>query len=477
MRFPSRSCLPIILAFLLCGHCGKLSYTQNPNSSANGQYGSAEITVLYPSQEEQKKILNQGGSTSLFIVSIKGDTLFKKVWVLPDTIPSGFNTGPVPASDSACFILCILDTKDTITHIGYTKVALSSGANIKVSILALSRFGSIKVKMVLPADIKANIHHIEMVVEAKDFSPLICNLVISGDTAKGELTRVLAGDNRIVTLRVCDANNRLLYIGKDTLTLLPGHISNVNIQLQLSGIISSVDAQIGSDGSLNLIATFPGQTAVSTDTSMVFVPTGDFIYGLETEEVTIHSDSFWIDKYEVTNQSFAAFLKANPDSMHLYSDSMQIDTVGGIIEAIKGFQTHPVVYASWYAADAYCRWRGKKLPSDTLWEKAARGSDGRTFPWGETEPDSTFLNYNSKFNGTTPVDGGMFEKGKSVYGAYDMSGNVYEWCNTKDPDGTTKYIRKGGGWNSTKTYCMSAYTGKDYRTAKTKALGFRCAKY
>jgi formylglycine-generating enzyme required for sulfatase activity len=467
-----------ILFLLLYAHCINLASPQDNNTTISGSvYGSAVITVLYPTQEEKMKILDQGGGAKLLAMDVTGDTLYQKVWILPDTIPAGFSTGPIPASDSIYFILYFFNTQDTITHWGSKGVHLTAGAAIDVNILTLSRFGSIRVKMAIPLSVRQNISRIEMVVAAKEFSPKICDLTLSSDSAAGELAKIPTGENRIITLFVYDAKNRPLYTGKDTISLEPGYISTVNIQLQLTGITANVTAQVGSDGVVNLQPYFPGQVLASSESGMVFVPAGDFIFGLETEEKTIRTDSFWIDKYEVTNGAFLEFLKANPESLHLYADSMRIDTAGNLMEAEKGFQTHPITQVSWYGADAFCRWKGKKLPSDTLWEKAARGTDGRTYPWGEAEPDSTLLNYNDRFKGTTPVDGHLFENGKSIYGAYDMSGNVYEWCGTKDPDGTSKFVRKGGGWNSTKPYCLSAYTGKDSRTTRTKALGFRCAKY
>jgi formylglycine-generating enzyme required for sulfatase activity len=88
-----------------------------------------------------------------------------------------------------------------------------------------------------------------------------------------------------------------------------------------------------------------------------------------------------------------------------------------------------VIEMRWEDANAYCVWAGRSLPTEAQWEKAAKGTDGRIFPWGDENPNETLLNYNRNVGETTRV--GSYEDGKSPYGAYDMAGNVWEWVADK----------------------------------------------
>ena len=172
------------------------------------------------------------------------------------------------------------------------------------------------------------------------------------------------------------------------------------------------------------------------DTDMVLILAGEFQMGNnngDSDEKPVHTvyvDAFYIDKYEVTNAEYKAFVDANPEwgkdqIPHAYHDGYYlIHWIGNDYPA--GKENHPVVYVSWYAAMAYANWAGKRLPTEAEWELAARGKlEDMMYPWGNTI-DGTKANYykDTEGNGTLPV--GSFPA--NTFGLYDMSGNVREWC-------------------------------------------------
>ncbi|RKU12753.1 hypothetical protein C6502_05250, partial [Candidatus Poribacteria bacterium] len=143
---------------------------------------------------------------------------------------------------------------------------------------------------------------------------------------------------------------------------------------------------------------------------------------------TVHTDAFYMDKHEVTNAQYKAFVNANPQWRKdripaAYHDGDYLKHWNGNnYPSEKG--NHPVTYVSWYGAMAYAKWAGKRLPTEAEWEKAARGGlTGKKYPWGNTI-DSDEANYNKNVDGTTPVR----KYSSNDYGLYDMAGNVAEWC-------------------------------------------------
>jgi len=225
---------------------------------------------------------------------------------------------------------------------------------------------------------------------------------------------------------------------------------------------------------------------------MILIPAGEFTMGSNSrlpDEGPQHKttvDAFWIDKYEVTNFQYKKFIDATRRRSPAHFENRTFP---------ENKIDHPVTYVSWKDANAYCKWADKRLPSDKEWEKAARGTDARIYPWGEIY-DTDFVNSPQRWmelkleGDTTPV--GVFEGGKSPYGLYDMSGNVWEWTaswyqaypgNTEESEnyGQTYKTLKGGSWWDCSFYkCgISAPTfNRSFflRSTKNKSFGFRCSK-
>ena len=153
---------------------------------------------------------------------------------------------------------------------------------------------------------------------------------------------------------------------------------------------------------------------------MVYIPAGEFIMGSDAGENNerpahpVYLDAYWIDQTEVTNAMYLTCVEAencSPPPDRAYLDD-------------PAYAQHPAVYLDWDAAQNYCRQTGGRLPTEAEWEKAARGTDGRTYPWGESI-DCEKANFGRCVDDTTPV--GSYEAGRSPYGLYDMAGNVWEW--------------------------------------------------
>ncbi len=223
--------------------------------------------------------------------------------------------------------------------------------------------------------------------------------------------------------------------------------------------------------------------------SMAVVPAGTFIRGSSTgdaDEQPVHQvylDSFYIDMYQVSVRHYARFLEAT---------THDAPPDWGIMNRPQ-HQTRPVANVDWMDADAYCKWVGKRLPTEAEWEKAARGTDGRTYPWGNESPTGLHANSGreiwSSHAALTPI--GMLEGGKSPYGIYDMAGNVWEWVSDwYDPDyyktglrhnpagplmGWSKVIR-GGSWGSGPKDLRTSDRDTHVPSARGLGTGFRCAK-
>jgi formylglycine-generating enzyme required for sulfatase activity/serine/threonine protein kinase len=191
------------------------------------------------------------------------------------------------------------------------------------------------------------------------------------------------------------------------------------------------------------------------------VPAGSFTSGTGAEKSTVYLDDFFMDLHEVSNARYAAFVKAtgHPPPRHWR---------GGKPPA--GKESHPVVFVSLTDAQAYAKWAGKRLPTEMEWEKAARGTDGRSWPWGDRFI-ADVANFKDAGKGNT-VPVGSYPRGKSPYGVLDMAGNVWEWAVRP---GSKKGVIRGGSWESAGTSegrCVY-FVDKDPGTRKPD-IGFRC---
>ena len=151
-----------------------------------------------------------------------------------------------------------------------------------------------------------------------------------------------------------------------------------------------------------------------------------------------------------------------------------------------GRDDFPVVYVNWGDADAYCEWAGNRLPTEAEWEYAARGTDGRSYPWGEGI-DATKANYTLNIGHSTVV--GSYPTGASPFGCLDMAGNVWEWVSDWHDDypsgavgnptgpGTGMFrIKRGGSWMSGGAQCYAAHRDPTDPSPRYNTLGFRCAR-
>jgi formylglycine-generating enzyme required for sulfatase activity len=219
---------------------------------------------------------------------------------------------------------------------------------------------------------------------------------------------------------------------------------------------------------------------------MVFVPAGEFTMGSQIMPAerpihTVNLDAFWIDSYEVTNALYHKCVESAA------CQPPQNTSGGDYDDPAHG--NFPVVQVIWADADQYCHWAGKRLPTEAEWEKAARGTDARIYPWGNTfDPALVNSAYNTNLK-TTAV--GSFPGGASPYGTMDMAGNVWEWVadwyddhyyaqsphdNPIGPITGTYKVARGGGYGGTEAVMRTSQRRTLYPDDYGGYLGFRCAR-
>ena len=258
---------------------------------------------------------------------------------------------------------------------------------------------------------------------------------------------------------------------------------------------------------------------------MVLVPAGEFTMGSnsgqddEQPAHRVYLDTFFIDKYEVTNAQYAEFMRSTGHRRPAGALWHPIGNTREAQNALSGYEDHPVEGVNWFDAQAYCQWAGKRLPTEAEWEKAARGTDGRTYPWGEQEPTCEYaIMFDPEVDPwpfglgcgrpqTWPV--GSKPNGVSLYGAHDMAGNVAEWVSDwyafdyyarspqANPSGPEKggrifsllgkkgpfRVLRGGNWSAEGDGVRSSRRGREEPDVRERARhifvlvgGFRCAR-
>ena len=234
----------------------------------------------------------------------------------------------------------------------------------------------------------------------------------------------------------------------------------------------------------------PVQVIDQTGVTMRLVSAGDFIMGSdrgmpdEKPERTFYLDEFYIDKYEVTNAFYSVCVKAGVcEAPKPGKTSARVAYFGD-----SNFDNYPVVDVDWNMARTYCEWRGARLPTELEWEKAARGPDGRTYPWGE-EISCNQANY---FGCQGEIDSvSRFENGISVYGVQNMAGNVAEWVSSlykaypydmtdgrEDLEASGERVVRGGAWINADSdnEVRAAHRQKADPATASDSIGFRCAR-
>ena len=219
--------------------------------------------------------------------------------------------------------------------------------------------------------------------------------------------------------------------------------------------------------------------------NQVYIPAGEFTMGsgAKDKEILSHKvylDAYWMDQTDVTNAMYSVCVKAGTCTHpahydHYFDDSKYAD--------------YPVVYITWYAAQDFCTWEGGTLPTEAQWEKAARGWDGRPYPWGPSPADITLLNYNGDHGDI--VSAYDYLIALSPYGLLQMSGNVRQWMsdwyqrtyysispykNPQGPDSGEYKSLRGGAFDDDFQEVESTYRAYHEPTSAGQERGFRCVQ-
>lgn len=277
---------------------------------------------------------------------------------------------------------------------------------------------------------------------------------------------------------------------------LGGHESVVGQPFSMPQIIQQPEQQ---QEQVQQMGQHPSTITGKDGAPMVLVPAGEFAMGAREDDNgaqpaerpahQVYLDTFYIDQYEVTTSLYGKFFRETKrDPPSFWSEVV-----------LKQHGNKPVVGVTWEDANAYCEWAGKRLPTEAQWEKAARGTDQRMYPWGNEPPIPNLANFDKccdfKDYGVL-TDVGSFEGGKSPYEAYDMAGNVWEWVadwydanfyqqranakgalqNPHGPQNRESKVLRGGSWNNGARYLRTTLRLADFPPNRSSLNGFRCAE-
>ena len=219
------------------------------------------------------------------------------------------------------------------------------------------------------------------------------------------------------------------------------------------------------------------------DSMLVYIPSGEFIMGLgygDAPTKTFTLDSYWIQQTEVTDKMYTQCVTSG-------NCSAPVQEVGAPPYSAAQFGDYPIVGVTWDAANTYCQWIGGQLPSEAQWEKAARGTNGNKYPWGNNSPNCDLANLKTCGGHTDPVNAHL--DGKSALGLLDMAGNVYEWVNdyydpnyyasapSSNPTGPatgSRRMTRGSSFETDLTLILSAVRHQSPQDYHNYDLGFRC---
>ena len=236
---------------------------------------------------------------------------------------------------------------------------------------------------------------------------------------------------------------------------------------------------------VELTATPTQASPAEVEAPMMAIPAGEFTMGSDVEDErpahVVFVGAFEIDMFEVTNEEFARFVE---ETDYVTDAEKEGDSMPWRVYA-EGKPKHPVVKVSWNDAKAYCEWVGKRLPTEAEWEKAARGTDARIYPWGNEWDVAKANTKEAGYRGTIIV--GSLPDGASPYGVMDMAGNVAEWTadwfkaypgsGYQSPYFGEKYrVIRGGGWFSDEKLVRTTERSASSVTLANDDVGFRCAR-
>lgn len=230
------------------------------------------------------------------------------------------------------------------------------------------------------------------------------------------------------------------------------------------------------------------KTSAQDGMVQVYVPEGEFLMGKgevrkndDSPTHRVYLDAFWMDKYEVSNSMYLKCLQAGACSDMVSDNTTYQNWV---------YRDHPVTYVTWEQAAAYCQWAGRRLPTEAEWEKAARGTDGRTYPWGDEAPNARLANFEGSMIHEA-VSVYRYPLGASPYGVLNMSGNAREWiadwygedyylvmpyANPTGPETGTERSLRSGSYNEDKHEITATIRYRHEPQSAGLSRGFRCAQ-